>query len=387
MFTKQTVLTLPVTVLCVEFYFFRDLRQWQEIKKSWRWYYVLPFIALFIIVPTLYKWDFNWFHEIKGLSRSHPGDIVNVWTYFLTQFRVLPVYLRLLVAPLGQTLDYDFTVSQSVLDPKVLLGACFLGGIFLYGLRMYSRNRLVAFGILWFFLTLAVESTFIPILQVIFEHRCYLPSVGIFLVFMVWLTEHLRKSRAWTVLVLLVLTFSYLTYQRNKVWATEISLWQDINRKAPQKERPYVHLGVAYLMAGNYKEALEKLTQAIRVDPSNYEAFHNRGIVYGEINHLDLALADFNKALSLNNRSAETFNGRGTIYEKMGRLPQAFADYSRAIELDSHKGGAYANRANILIRTGHYAQALKDLTAAQADGYPVNAATLQKLKKMVGQNP
>ncbi len=41
--------------------------------------------------------------------------------------------------------------------------------------------RLIAFGILWFFITLSVESSIIPIAMVIDEYRIYLPSVGFFI--------------------------------------------------------------------------------------------------------------------------------------------------------------------------------------------------------------
>jgi len=44
-------------------------------------------------------------------------------------------------------------------------------------------SRLIAFGIIWFFLALSVESSFIPIEDVIFEHRLYLPSIGTFIAF------------------------------------------------------------------------------------------------------------------------------------------------------------------------------------------------------------
>jgi len=60
-----------------------------------------------------------------------------------------------------------------------------------------GAGRLTAFGIFWFFMTLSVESSIIPIADVIFEHRLYLPSVGFFIAItsaLFWAAERLWRD-------------------------------------------------------------------------------------------------------------------------------------------------------------------------------------------------
>jgi hypothetical protein len=135
--------------------------------------------------------------DILGTAAA-PGDLlgdidrttrlltpVSRYESLLAQFRVLMTYLRLLFLPVGQNLDFDYAISRSLLEPATLASFLFLAGLLGGALMLLWRSRqgdpvlrLAAFGILWFFLALSVESSVIPIADVIFEHRMYLPRQG-----------------------------------------------------------------------------------------------------------------------------------------------------------------------------------------------------------------
>ena len=123
--------------------------------------------------------------------------------YLLTQFNVLTYYLSLLLVPVNQNLDYDFPISDSLFEsptvrggtvlnypiPPPALSLVILAVIIGAALYLAARSRkpgggragVMSFFILWFFVTLAPTSSFIPIMDVIFEHRLYLASLGFFL--------------------------------------------------------------------------------------------------------------------------------------------------------------------------------------------------------------
>ena len=99
---------------------------------------------------------------------------------------------------------------------------------------------MIAFGIFWFFLTLSVESSVIPIMDVIFEHRLYLPSVGAFIALATcWGMVAKRlgaKRKEWLTAAaalagLSVLALAGATYARNEVWRSQERLWQDVVNK------------------------------------------------------------------------------------------------------------------------------------------------------------
>ena len=117
--------------------------------------------------------------DFIGMRRAldaTPG--ISPWHYLLTQFRVMVTYIRLLFIPIHQNLDYDYPIAKSLLELPILASLIFLGSILTIAVRVFSKYRLISFGIFWFFLTLLPESSIIPIKDVIYEHRLYLPMVG-----------------------------------------------------------------------------------------------------------------------------------------------------------------------------------------------------------------
>jgi hypothetical protein len=86
---------------------------------------------------------------------------------------------------------YDYPAYGSLLEPGVFFSFLFLSSIVGLAIYLFTRSRktnnghgiFISFGVLWFFITLSVESSVIPIKDVIAEHRVYLPSIGIFAAF------------------------------------------------------------------------------------------------------------------------------------------------------------------------------------------------------------
>ena len=116
------------------------------------------------------------FIGMRRVLETPPG--ISPWQYLFTQFRVIVTYIRLLFIPINQNLDYDYHIVKSLFELPALASLIFLGSILTIAIRIFSKYRLISFGIFWFFLTLLPESSIIPIKDVIFEHRLYLPMVG-----------------------------------------------------------------------------------------------------------------------------------------------------------------------------------------------------------------
>jgi len=141
--------------------------------------------------------------------RLHLANNVTSDVYFFTQFRVLVMYLRLLFFPVQQSLIYDFPVSQSFFEVKVVLSFLLLMAIFFFGVVLFIRSRtghpelrIGAFGIFWFFITHAVESSIIPLQYEIFEYRLY-PSVLGYGVLISYLCFKLIKNKTILILILI----------------------------------------------------------------------------------------------------------------------------------------------------------------------------------------
>jgi hypothetical protein len=113
--------------------------------------------------------------------------------YLLTQFNVIVTYIRLLFLPINQNLDYDYPLAHSLFAFPTFLSFLFLVMLVIVGVWIFRKSRLISFGIFWFFITLSVESSIIPIRDVIFEHRVYLPSVGFVICLTVALYQMLEQ--------------------------------------------------------------------------------------------------------------------------------------------------------------------------------------------------
>ncbi len=319
--SKEIAFTLPALIILVEFLFFQQGRI--LFKKG---IFAAPFLALFAIIP-LELFAF-------GGAGGGPGGIagkvrllqleelatLSRHDYLITQFRVLITYLRLLFFPLGQRGDYDYTIYHRFFSLPVLLSFMVLLLIFAFAiytaLRSARKGRifglLFGFGLLWFFITISVESSIVPIKDLIFEHRVYLPSAGVFLsVISLYLAffghpskspRGKRKKSSLAVFIfplVVVLVLSALTYRRNRVWGSNLAFWTDIVHKSPTKARAYNNLGNSYYNRGEIKKAIGNYRQAIALKGDDYEAYNNLGSALLAKGRPDLALGYFRRAIEL----------------------------------------------------------------------------------------
>jgi len=359
MFTKEMVITLPVMMLLYEAFFFKT-------KKGLNWKALMPFLLTIIVIPaTMVATKYIDFHGMRRAVEGPQG--ITPIEYLLTQFRVLVTYIRLDFLPLNQNLDYEYAVSKSIFDLATFSSLLILTGILYSAQRLFLNYRLLSFSILWFFLTLLPESSVIPIRDVIFEHRLYLPLAG-YCIFLVSGLFYLFPKRSFAttgmILTLIICINSFLTYERNKVWQDEFHLWDDIVHKSPHKERPVNTRGTIYDAQGQYDKAIADYDKAIELNPKFDAAYSNRGNVYNKEGNFTKALLDYGKALQLNPGLDVAYCNRGEIYFKEGDIGRAIQDYDKAISLDPMLGRAYFNRAACYVSLGKAPQAFSDFNKA-----------------------
>jgi hypothetical protein len=331
MYTKENAFTLPVSLLLYEAVFFGR-------PSGKRLISLIPFALTMLIIPL------NAFGAGGLEEATRAGSPVARLDYLFTQFRVVVAYLRLLMMPVNQNLDYDYPVYGSIPAPSVFISLLFLLCLLGAGTYLLLRpgrsfgRRLAGFGILWFFLTLSVESSIIPTRDMIFEHRLYLPSAGFFIVSStaVFLITHRWRGAGAPAVVgaaLIILTLSGATYARNRVWGSEIGLWEDVVKKSPRKARGYVNLGEAYMHAGLPDKAIESLMVALNLDPE-YDVYYNLGVAYHKKEMLDAAIAHYQEALRIRPDYPEARYNLANAYFSKGQTDSAREELVKALETD-----------------------------------------------------
>lgn len=363
MLTKENAFTLPLAIVLLEIMFVRT-KKFTVNWKDYRMYLIIAgSIGIILILLSVIRFSISIF---KPIPPNHGHDYtVTVLNYMLTQFSVIVKYIQLLILPVNQILSYDFPISNNFFDVRTFLSFIMLLSLLLLGVFLFNKQRIISFGIFWFFLTLAIESSIFPIEDVIFEHRTYLPSFGFFLILSVviflWLNDK-NRFYLYGLVVLIVSVNSILTFERNKVWKTKLSLYNDNIKKAPNIAGPISARGDVYMEMGEYDKGIADYTKALKIYPKYTAVYSNRGIVYVVLQEWDKAIADFSMAISLDSNFVDAYTSRGIAFGRMGEWYNALSDFTKAIKLTPEVAKTYYNRGNACSNLRLWKNAISDYT-------------------------
>jgi tetratricopeptide (TPR) repeat protein len=369
--TKEIAFMLPVMLTLHEMIFFKG-----KIQK--RVLYLIPFLVTMLIIPlSLMNIDRPIGELIGDIDETVKGHTeLSRREYLLVQFRVLVTYLRLIFLPVNQNLEYDYPKYGAFFNIEVFSSFVFLA--ILFGLSIYilfryrdsaPHTRLISFGIIWFFVNLLLESSIIPLYNVIFEHRMYLPSVGVFLavttvVFMAidrWKT-YARVITVMLAIIIIVLTGA--TYARNSVWKDELTLWQDVVNKSPNKDIAHYNLANVFQTRGLNDNAVRHYQKAIEFNPQYSEAYNNLGNIFLSQGLIDQAMEQFLIAIKINRFNSDAFYNLGNAYASQGLSDKAIEQYMTAIKINPYFPEARINLGNAYSLEGHPDRAIKQYLLA-----------------------
>lgn len=359
MFSKETVITLPLTVIFLEFFFFSDKDRF-ILKKRW---VILICACLIFVVPALLHFNFHQILFSPTHSQSHPGEMFTLPNYILTQLRVFVRFLSLSIVPLGMNLDYDFAISRTLFEPETFLSLLILIGMSTSAVCARKKAPMLTFAVAWFFLVLSANC--IPRANVIFEHKMYLVLAGVLPAVFICLFDMFKNQRLLIpVLSFVVLVFALLAVQRNSIWRDDIALWTDVISKSPFKSRPYNHRGMAYKRAGFVDLAIADFNRVIDLAPNDASGYLNRGNLFKLMAMNEEALSDYFVAIQLEPQNHDALAARSSIFRRLGQLDRAMSDLDSAIMLAPDKSEYFSSRAHIRQKQGDIAGAILDCTRA-----------------------
>ena len=312
--SKQNSVTLPAAWLLIEVIFFMNPESWKRNKTKWICTGTIMGLVIFSALFFLY-WQKSPRSTLLDGYLFRPFTMVE---RLLTEFRVLVFYLNQLFYPVPYQFSilHEFTLSKSLLTPWTTLVAILIVlGLILLAICTVRRKPLLSFSIFFFFLGHSVESTIFP-LELVFEHRNYLPSLFLFLPVasgMKILIDTYRIDNR-TVYFLLLGFVPILTvclgigsYTRNSVWATEMSLWQDAMEKAPSLARPYQNVALALERENQLDDALTLYRKAL--DLEDPDPMLSRFISLGNMGNIYKKRKDYQKAVHYLTEAARAAKG------------------------------------------------------------------------------
>jgi protein O-mannosyl-transferase len=191
-FSKENVAILPVFIALYEFYFFQNLDLSPKGKKV---VFVLLGALLILGVFGFIIWGQRY---VNVIIEGYQYRTFTMSERVLTQFRVVLYYLTLLIYPHPSrlNLDYDFPISKTILDPPTtLISILIILGLIGYSIWAAKKRPILSFCILWYFGNLVIESSIFP-LEMVHEHRLYLPAVGPFILFSLLTVRGIDRLKA-----------------------------------------------------------------------------------------------------------------------------------------------------------------------------------------------
>jgi tetratricopeptide (TPR) repeat protein len=372
-FSKENAFVLPIFVALYEVFFFRE---WEGKSPHWPMLKILLVLLGFGLIGFVFLGG----KYINVIEEGYQYRDFTMSERVLTQLRVVLHYLTLLIFPHPSrlNLDYDFLVSKSLFNPISTFFSLIVI-IFLIGIGFWKMKKwpILSFFIFWYFGNLVIESSIIP-LEMVFEHRLYLPSIGPIFLFSLllirgwerWVRVEQREREAIFIglVILMIVPLSWATIYRNSIWGSEFKLWSDTVRKSPNKGRPHYNLGYFYFTSKDpqVSKAQEEFELAVKLDPKLPPAHLNLGVLYYNQGFLDKALYHFKSALAIDPRYAKAYVYLGEIYNRKGRREEGLAEFKNALKIDPYDVRALNDVGADYLRSGEIDKALVEFKKAVA---------------------
>ena len=249
-------------------------------------------------------------------------------------------------------IDPDIEVVTSVFSFGFIAG---IGCIILMVYYFWKQRawRFYLFFLAWFFIILSPSSSIVTLHDLAAEHRVYLALPGVIFMLSHGIFYFLKNLPGITIsgksvlriLVLfpIILLFGLLSIERNKIWSTELSLWQDTYRKSPEKIRPLINLARAHSIEGNHEDAIRYYEESLLKSPGVFALNYNLGELYLKENRIEDAISRFKAALQLDPNIPETYSKLGEIYLKQKQWELADIYFKKCIEIDNRFPHVFKN--------------------------------------------
>ena len=344
--SKQIAATLPVILVLYEWYFFQDLKiEW--IKKHAGWLSIIILVIFGLLLLFLGE------NPFERIMTDYQHREFSMTERLLTESRVIFFYISLILLPLPSRMNllHDFSISTSVFDPvTTLLSILGILSLLILSILLARKHKIISFCIIWFFTNLLIESSIIG-LEIIYEHRLYLPlfSVSLLTGFIVAMFLSRFEYTVYGLGLIILLLLSIATFQRNEIWSDKLVLWTDIVDKNRNNSRAYLNLGLAHLNRKEVSHARKNFLMALQLDPEYSIANYNLANLYQRERSYEQAIKYYKKAIEIDENFVSARNNLANVYMKLGDLDAAFNQFQRAVEITPDYPMAHFNLANAYI--------------------------------------
>ncbi|MEK7600423.1 MAG: tetratricopeptide repeat protein [Patescibacteria group bacterium] len=370
--SRETAVIFPLlaSVYFLSFVVIGTVRQ--AIMSTAR--YLWPFFGISLVYGILRLTILNFENTLNFFAHSNPYT-ESIFVRLMTFASLLTEYASMLVMPLGLHMERSAVVYTNLFQVPVLAPVLILGVlvgaliVFVRRMRFVEEGRprgahILFFALGWFFSCMALTSGITPVNALIYEHWLYLAMVGP-LTAVAWLAWRAweRNAFAWVrplfgiAFAAVLIAFSILSIQRNRLWGDSLAFYLDILRYEPQSARINNNVGNIYYDRGEYARAEEYYWKAVAAEDTFPQPHYNIGSILLARNDVYGARIEFEKAIAIDPAFPYAYEGLASIAAKEGDLVLARTMIQKWVELlPSHPIG-YLNLGRVEAKIGNNAEA------------------------------
>ncbi len=388
---KFTAVIIPPLLFLIDYIMRRRFSIWLIIEK-------LPILVF--TVSEVYRIAFGSFarmdfHGKKMVVSGHQTYRYSFFEKSLLASYALMFYLIRFILPVKLSAIIPYPVkSEGAFPMEYYLALIFvvilLLGLSILLLRLKKNRREYIFGFLFFLISISIFLHFVSIkgVVVVADRYTYVPYIGLSFmlgVFLNSLKNGKLKQVLWSIFMLLVLVLSVSSFQRNKVWKDDITLYTNVLKNNPNVIEALNNRGNAYNYRGNVELAIADFNRGIEIQP-NYKSFYNnRAQSYFQLDSFELALKDLDKATRLDPGYLDAYLNKGQVFSAMEDYFGAVRVYSKAIEMAPYRALIYLSRASAYQKLELKEEALADFKKA-IEVHPRSNRAYYELGRWYSQN-
>jgi len=365
---KEPAVTLPFLATFYE-HFLRDDRAQTSLGQKLSRYFTLWLLDVaYLLFRTRIFGGLAPVLQLSQISRREA---------LYSSFALVAQYVWKLLWPVNLCGFYPFHKSVALSDIRVIAGCLILGlslGAFAYSWR---RERLVSFGLVWFFLNVA------PVLNarwlganVFTERYLYLPSLG-FCWIAAWGGRRLwmrlagrptaRKFYAVGLAILASLCLVRIV-TRNRIWHDDPTFYRSTLAAQPDAIALRINLGAVYWNLGSPDQAEAEWREALRRAPNHWLILNNLGLVCVRKKRYEEAIEDFQRSIRLRPNYADSHMNLGRIYAETGAAVKAEMQLRAAVALAPLYVQARNELAKFYFDAGRFAEAEQQFRSSISSG-------------------
>jgi len=368
--SKENAAMLPMSIFLFDLLLIQGLTR-ENIKRNSIVLLVLIFIPLILALvlngPSIFS--------IKHLLSGYENRAFTLMERLLTEPRIILFYISLLLYPMPDRLCilHDISISHNFIDPPTtIVSILIILGILFLSIVKSRQWPFISYCIIFFFINHLIESSVFP-LELIFEHRNYIPSMLFFVpvaILLLMALQRLSEKRSMQVIIsifiiLVLVGQGHSTFVRNAIWKTGESLWMDAVDKNPKLPRPYHNLAKYYGDMG-YREKETNLYHKALTSKrgphyiSHHMTHYNLALAYISIDQKEKAIEHLRKTIELAPGFSSAYNNLGVLMIKQGKYDEAIDNFMRALAYDENNATAHNNLAFVLLKRVRLEEALSE---------------------------